>query len=139
MASRDASQLVLKRVSYFWPFKEQQPSQYYVPLKGSFSKYVTWKGGRSARRKQQKMTIERRARSQKGNVPHKDSSMYFFSVTQSFRLGFWWGFDNITVSNKKSTSKKESTSVWNNYIVFAQKYYNSSTLSMCVVCTNMCL
>ena len=34
-----------------------------------------------------------------------------FSVTQSFLLHFSWSFDNTTASNKKSTSKKEPTSV----------------------------
>ena len=35
-----------------------------------------------------------------------------FSVTQFlFLLGFLWSPDNITVSNKKTTSKKEPTSV----------------------------
>ena len=35
-----------------------------------------------------------------------------FSVTQSlFLLGFSWNSDNITASNKKRTSKKESITV----------------------------
>ena len=34
-----------------------------------------------------------------------------FSVTQFFLLGFSWTSDNITVDNKKRTSKKEPTSV----------------------------
>ena len=42
-----------------------------------FPKYVTWEGGRSRRRKQQK-DIERRACSQKSDIPHIDSSMCFF-------------------------------------------------------------
>ena len=94
--------------------------------------------GKKCTKKATKNDIERRARSQKGNVPHKDSSMYFFSVTQSFRLGFWWGFDNITVSNKKSTSKKESTSVWNNYIVL-HKNIIIPVLCQCVLFVQICV
>ena len=50
------------------------------------------------------------AGSQKIHVPHTNFSMYF-SETQSFIFGFIWSSDNITLSNKKSTSKKEPTSV----------------------------
>ena len=36
----------------------------------------------------------------------------FFAVTKSFLLGFWCSSDNITASDKKSTSKKEPTSLF---------------------------
>ena len=35
--------------------------------------------------------------------------------------------------------KKASYGPGNNYIIFVQKYYNSTTLSMCVVYTHMCV
>ena len=56
--------------------------------------------------------IERRTCSQESDVPHTNSSMYFFSVTQALSLlGFSWSPDNITANNKKSTFKKELSSV----------------------------
>ena len=55
-----------------------------------------------------------------------------FSVAQSFLLGFSWSSDSVTASNKKSASKKKYISV-NNYIIFAKKYKNSTTLSMWAV------
>ena len=48
-----------------------------------------------------KNDIERRECSQKSDVPH----------TNAFLLGFSWSSDNITVSNKKSTSKKEPINI----------------------------
>ena len=51
-----------------------------------------------------KNDIRRRAYSQKSDVPHTNSSMYFF-VTQSFLLEFSWSSDNIAASNKKNKSK----------------------------------
>ena len=63
-------------------------------------------------KKATKSDKERRACIQESDVPHINSSMYFFSVTQSlFLLGFSWSPDNITVNNKKSTCKKELRSV----------------------------
>ena len=57
-----------------------------------------------------------------------------FSVTQSlFLLAFSWVPDNFRASNKKSTSKKKPTSVFE--IIFAQRYYNSATFSIWVVYT----
>ena len=51
-----------------------------------------------------------RACSQKSDVPHTNSSMHFFSGTQSlFLLGFSSSPGNITASNKKSTSMKVPT------------------------------
>ena len=59
------------------------------------------------------------------------------SITQSlFLLCFLWSFDNITANNNKSTFKIKPR---NNYLIFAQKYYNSTTSSMWVVYTNMCV
>ena len=57
-----------------------------------------------------KNDIERRDCSQKSDASHKNSSLYFYSVAQSFCFCSSWSFDNITTSNKKSTSKKEPTS-----------------------------
>ena len=54
--------------------------------------------------------IERGRAVKKSDAPHTNSSIFFFSVTQSF-LGFSRSSDNIAVSKKKSTSKKESTSI----------------------------
>ena len=43
---------------------------------------------------------------------HSNKFFYvLFSVTQSFLFCFSWSSDNITVSKKKSTSKKEPTSI----------------------------
>ena len=56
--------------------------------------------------------IERRACGQKKDVPHTNSSMYLFFVTESLLLlGFSWSTDNITASSKKNTSKKEPPSI----------------------------
>ena len=52
--------------------------------------------------------IERKECSQKSNAPHIISSMFFFP---QLNLGFSWSSDNITVSKKKSTSRKEPTSL----------------------------
>ena len=55
-------------------------------------------------------------------------SKHFFSETQSLcLLGFSWSPDNIKVSNRAYQY------IWNNHIIFAQKYYNFTTLSMWVV------
>ena len=54
-----------------------------------------------------------------------------FSVTQSFLLGFSWSFDNITVSNKKNTFKKEPKSVSEITISHLQK--NIIILCQCVL------
>ena len=64
-----------------------------------------------------------------------------FPVTQSlFLLGFSWSPDNITARNKKSTSKKEPTSVSEISYNVGKKYYNStSNLSMWVVYQHECL
>ena len=43
--------------------------------------------------------------------PSRKFSLYFFSVTQSILLGFSWNSNNIKVSKKKSTFKKEPTSI----------------------------
>ena len=47
----------------------------------------------------------------KGWCPWHKFFYVLFSVTQSFLLGFSWSSNNITASNKKSTSRKGSTSV----------------------------
>ena len=72
--------------------------------------------------------------SKKSSPSHK-LFYVLFSVTQSlFLLSFSRSPDNITASNKKSTSKKQHTSVCE--IIFAQKY-NSTTLSIWVVYIQM--
>ena len=59
-----------------------------------------------------------------------------FSVAQPFLVGFSWNSNGIKASNKESTSKNEPTSVSEitfAYTIFAEKYYNPTTLSMWVV------
>ena len=51
------------------------------------------------------MTQKTRRAVKKSDVPHN------FFVTQSFLLGYSGSSDNITVINKKNTSKNESTIV----------------------------
>ena len=59
-----------------------------------------------------------------------------FPVTQSlFLLGFSSSPGNITASIKTSTSKKVPISIPEITQIFAQKYYNSTTLSIWVVYT----
>ena len=43
--------------------------------------------------------------------PSHKFSYVLFSVTQTFLLGFSWSSANITLSKKKSTSKKEPTTI----------------------------
>ena len=50
-----------------------------------------------------------------------------FSVTQLFLLGFSWSFDNISASNRK-TQPSVYQFIWDNYIIFGQNCYNSTTL-----------
>ena len=95
--------------------------------------------GKKCTKKATKNDIERRARSQKGNVPHKDSSMYFFSVTQSFRLGFWWGFDNITVSKKKRAHQRKSLPVYEITISYLHKSIIIPVLCQCVLFVQICV
>ena len=77
---------------------------------GPFSKYVTLEWGEEGPKKQQKNGIEKKACSQKV-ITLTQILLCTFSMTQSlFLLGFSWSSDNITASNKKSTSKKEPTS-----------------------------
>ena len=52
-----------------------------------------------------KNDIRRRKCSQKGDIPHTNSSMYFFPVTRYFFLSFPSNSNNITASSKKSTFK----------------------------------
>ena len=57
-----------------------------------------------------------------------------FLVTQSlFLLGFSWSPDNIIASKKRA--HRGYHCIWNNYIMFARKYYNSTNLSMWVFYT----
>ena len=67
--------------------------------------------GREKTTKVTENDIEWRACSQKSDAFHTNSSVFFFSVTQSFLLGFSWSSDDITVSKKKSPFKKEPTSI----------------------------
>ena len=66
--------------------------------------------------------MKRRASSQINDVPHTNSSMHIFSVTQSFPFAFSWTSDNITASNKKNRSRAYQC-IWENYIIFAQDHY----------------
>ena len=66
-----------------------------------------------------------------------ENSQFFhvlFSVTESFILGFHEGLIIFKRATKKHTSKKEPTSVSeiSTNIIFAQQYFNSSTLSIWV-------
>ena len=59
-----------------------------------------------------------------------------FSVFQYlFLLGFSTSPGNITASIRKTTFKSAYQYIWNNYKIFAQKYYGSTTLSIWIVYT----
>ena len=90
---------------------------------------------------QQVLHLERRVDKESNKKWHRRDGMQskkgcllhifplFFFVTQSlFLLGSSESSDNITKSNKKSTSKAYQC-IWNNFIIFAQKYYSFITLS----------
>ena len=83
--------------------------------------------------------IERRScQSKKWCLSHK-LFYILFSITQSFLLGFSWSSD-ITGSNKKEhIQERFYQCIWNKYIIFAKIYYNSTTSSMWVVYTYMCV
>ena len=83
-----------------------------------FNKYVTCKGE----------GVEYVAK--KGMSPIQ-IVLSFFYVRQSFLFRFLWNSGNITPSNKKNTYK--SLCIQENYIIFAQKFYNSISLLTCVV------
>ena len=114
---KDVNQLVLncKRFSYFWPFthiitQTTTHSNIMYLYRGHSASTSLGKGegvGEESSRKWHRKD---------GVQPKKYLSHKFFyvlfSVTQSlFLLSFSWSPDNITASNKKSTSKKEHTSV----------------------------
>ena len=86
--------------------------------------------GREMTKKATVNDIERRVCSQKSDVPHK-ILLRIFSVTQSFLLGFSWSSDNITVSKKKSTSKKEPTSIFEITISYLHKNIIIPLLCQC--------
>ena len=128
-------QLVLncKRFSYFRPFTHDIITQ-----NTTHSNIVYLYRGHSASTLLGKGKGVDKKRHRKKGIQSKKwwSSRKFvyvlFSVTQSlFLLGFSWSYDNVTASNKKSPSKKESISVSkSNYITFAQNYDNSAIFSI---------
>ena len=73
------------------------------------------------------------AQSKKWCPSHKFFYVLFLVTQSLFLLGFSWSPDNIIVSKKRGHRGYQC--IWNNYIMFAQKYYNSTNLSMWVVCT----
>ena len=115
---RDANQLVLnyKRFSYFRLFTHNIITQ-----NTTYSNIMYLYKGHSAstslrkrkgvdKESNKKCHRKERLQSRKWCPSHKVFYL-LFSVTQSlFLLGFSWNSDNITASNKKSTSKKEPTS-----------------------------
>ena len=58
-------------------------------------------------------------------VPHTNSSIYFLH------------FGLLRATRK--THPRAHQSIWDNYIITAQKYYNFTTLSIWVVDTYMCV
>ena len=92
----------------------------------SFKQRITWVSGRCTK-KVTKNDTERRVSSQKRD-PSNKFFFVLFSVTKYFLLSFSWSSNNITVSNKKNTSKGLSMCIWDTSMIFAQKCYNSTTL-----------
>ena len=71
---------------------------------------------------------------------HSHKFFYVLSfITQSFPHGFSWTSNNITASTKKNISKSLPVYPRWLYISFAKNYYNSSTLSIWVAYTYMCV
>ena len=62
-----------------------------------------------------------------------------FSVTQSFLPGFSWSSDKITVSKKKSTSKKEATSISKINVSYLHKHFIIPLLCQCRVFIHTCV
>ena len=90
--------------------------------------------GRGVDEESNKNAIERRVCSQKSDVPHTNSSMHFFLYRNLY---------SFLVSHKapiisQRATKKAYQCIWNNYLIFTQKYYNSTTLSMWVA-IHMCV
>ena len=68
------------------------------------------KGKKKDKESNRKLHRKEGVQSKKWCFSHKFSYI-LFSVTQSFLLGFSWSSDNITVSKKTNTSKKEPASI----------------------------
>ena len=103
-----------RRFSYFQPFSHDiitqntTHSNMYI-----FIGAIPQARHLESRRESTKKATKRhrgRVQSRKWYPSHKFFYI-LFSVTQSFLLGFSWSSDSITAINKKSTSKKEPTSV----------------------------
>ena len=64
----------------------------------------------------------------------------FFSnwifIPSWFLIKLWWYYSE---QQKKHIQERASQCIWNKDLIFAQKYFNSTTLSMRVVYTYMCV
>ena len=120
---RDANQLVLNciRVSYFQPLTHDiithiTTNSNIMYLYGGHQqvrhlKKATKRTKRKLEETNRKWHKKQRVQSKK-SCPAQKFFYVLFSVTQSlFLLSFSWSPDNITASNKKSTSKKSPTSL----------------------------
>ena len=98
------------------------------------------------------MSLRKGSRKRKQEKWHRKESLQskkVVSLTKTFLCTFfcssifipYWFLIKLWkyYSNKKNTPKKKPTSISEitSYIIFAQKYYNSTTLSMWVVYTHM--
>ena len=96
-----------------------------------------------------KKDIERRASSQKSDVSYTNSSctffLYFFqkctffcysTFPYWFLMKLWYYYGK---QQKEYIQERAYQCIWNNYIIFTQKYYNFTPLSMRVVKKYMCI
>ena len=115
----DANQLVLncKRFSYFWPFIYDIITQ-----NTTHSNIMYLYGGHSAsmslgkeegihEESNKKWHRKEGVQSKKWCLSHKFFYVLFPVTQYLYFFGFSWSPNNITASNKKSISKKETTSV----------------------------
>ena len=118
---RDANQLVLNciRFSYFQPFTHNiiahiNTNSNIMYLYSGYSASTSLEESNKKNKKKLKESNKKWHRKQgvqsKKSCPSHKFFYVLFSVTQSlFLLSFSWNPDNITASNKKSTSKRNPT------------------------------
>ena len=105
----------------------------WIFLKGPYSKYVTWEGEGSRRRKKQNVTWKEGRAVKK--VIYLTQNLLCTFLSNSIFIPSWFLMALIILqrATKRAIQERAYRCIWNNYIIFAQKYYNSTFLSMWVV------
>ena len=96
-------------------------------------------GKGSKRIRQQKMTEKGVREVKKSDMPHTNSSVYFLLKLNLYSFFVSHKAVIILQQQKEHIQEKAYQCLWNNYIIFAQKCYNSTTLSMWLVSKHKCV